>query len=610
MKEKKDKPAKAAKEPKKPKEKKPKTKRTSIGGQALLEGVMMRGVNAMALAVRSPEGDILIDAKRLKGGRRWYARVPVLRGLIAFFASLVSGVKVLVKSASVSAPDEKAPGKGWMGFAVFLGLALGIGLFFVIPWALKSFVLDIYLGHMLLLSVFIEGVIRLVIFILYLFFVSLIKDIRRTFAYHGAEHRTINCFEKNMEMTVENLQKCSTRHNRCGTTFLFFVMVISILVFSLMTWLMSLTPLKASISNKFLYNLVMLLIRLASLPVVAGVSYELLKGLAALPDNWFTTALRAPGLALQRLTTYKPDDEMAEVALAAFLEVYKMDADKTIGDLEFGQFRFKDLREKTFKRLSALGADADAETDWIFCDVTNLKRSELSSLRLVTNEQFKKIKAVLTRRETGEPLWHILGYCEFFGNRLFINKNALIPRFSTETLCERALEEINGRKNGVKVLDLCSGSGAVALTVAKNSTAAVTAADISDAALTVAANNLEGVSAELIKSDLFGALEGREFDVIISNPPYIPSADIENLAVEVKSFEPAEALDGGADGLDFYRKIASEAGKYLSKDGCLLLEVGITQAGAVKELLSAGFSGIEIFKDLDGIERVIKAYKK
>ena len=172
---------------KKEKTKKEKEKVSSIGGQALMEGVMMRGKTAMAMAVRSPNGDILLETKRFRSSRRWYSKVPVLRGLIAFFVSLFTGVDTLLKSASVSAPEDEVPGKGWMTFSVILGLVLGVGLFILLPSLLSTLLFDTWLkiDNILLSSLF-EGVLRILIFVLYLFLVSRIKDIRRTFMYHGA----------------------------------------------------------------------------------------------------------------------------------------------------------------------------------------------------------------------------------------------------------------------------------------------------------------------------------------------------------------------------------------------------------------------------------------
>ncbi|MDE7395726.1 MAG: DUF1385 domain-containing protein, partial [Clostridiales bacterium] len=211
-------------------------KRSMIGGQALMEGVMMRGKHSMAMAVRAPDGSIMLETTRLKGAR-WYNKVPIVRGVVSFVQSLISGVTTLMRSAEVSSPDEETPGKGWMAFAVVLGVVLAVGLFILLPSFLntllfeKAIKLEAHFGKKtaILLSSLFEGVLRILIFVLYLFIVSRMRDIRRTFMYHGAEHRTINCYEKGYDMTVEIVQKCSTRHNRCGTTFLFFVMIVSIL---------------------------------------------------------------------------------------------------------------------------------------------------------------------------------------------------------------------------------------------------------------------------------------------------------------------------------------------------------------------------------------------
>lgn len=313
------------------------TRRTAIGGQALMEGVMMRGRTAMAMAVRDDAGEIRLETVRLKP-RRWYSRIPIVRGVVAFVASLVSGVSTLMKSAEVSTPDEEMPGKGAMTIAMLVGILLAVGLFILLPSCI-TWLFERFCGlHNILYISLIEGGARLTIFVLYLLLVASMRDIRRTFMYHGAEHRTINCYEKGLEMTVENVQTCSTRHNRCGTTFLFFVMVVSIIVFALTNWAFS--YLGDWSANVF----VRIGLRLALLPFVAGVSYELLRALAALPDNIFTNILRAPGLALQRLTTFPPEDEMVEVALKSFLTVLAMDADEKIETVSFDKIPATEFR--------------------------------------------------------------------------------------------------------------------------------------------------------------------------------------------------------------------------------------------------------------------------
>ena len=588
------------------------TRRSMIGGQALMEGVMMRGERSMAMAVRDPSGEILVETKRL-GGKKWYNKVPIIRGVASFISSLVSGVNTLMRSADVSSPEEEKPGKGWMAFAVILGVVLAVGLFILLPgwvddllfgklfgkWGLNLSERMNYSVALLVESLF-EGVMRIIIFVLYLLIVSRMKDIRRTFMYHGAEHRTINCYEKGYEMTVENVQKCSTRHNRCGTTFLFFVMTVSILVFALVRWLLGYIPLGEDTTwadNR----LILTAARLIMLPIVAGLSYELLRGLALLPDNGFTNFLRAPGLALQRLTTYPPDDEMAEVALVSFLTVLNMDADESIRELQFGEYDLKTVRKETNKALSDYGLDereASAETDWLLSCVTKLKRSDLGRMKSLDLGQYRELKELLSRRLTGEPLDYVLGESEFFGNKLKVNKSVLVPRMETEILCDEAVKIIGDGE--LKVLDLCTGSGCIALSIAKATKAKVVAADVSDDALKVAKKNLEGTDAQVVKSDLFESVEG-EFDIIVSNPPYIASAEIYTLAPEVKA-QPHIALDGGEDGLDFYRRIEKDYRSHLRSGGVMLLEIGYDQADKVREIFKS--ASVEIKKDLDGNDRV------
>jgi len=644
------------------KAKKPKEKKSLIGGQALLEGVMMRSGSSMAMAVRDDDGTILIDSKRLKSGKRWYKKVPVIRGIVSFFASLVQSVGTLSKSAEVllkedekqqmqnkkakkqkvqkldknGNPKKSAGMSILMGLSMILGLLIGVGLFFAIPFVAAYFLeapLEGALGsggRLILVTALIEGGIRIAIFVGYMALMSVMRDIRRMFAYHGAEHRTISCFEKGMPLTVENVQKCSTRHNRCGTTFMFFVMIIAILVFSLVRWATYALGLRQDDFSGVVWFMIRFGINMAFLPLVAGLSFELLRLLAILPQNWTTWIFRAPGLALQRLSTFVPDDEMAEVALAAFVEVQEMDENIEMSNITFGQFRYKKLREMVDEKLAEVNAEP-CETDWIFVEVAGYKRNELDKLNILTHVQYKRIAEIVFKR-TGKPftnkrqqlhfvgpqvefspkpLSQAMGYTEFYGEKVLVNSNVLTPRQDTEILVQQAIGAIERKmeksKTGeVSVLDLCTGSGCIALALSKNTNANIVASDICDKALAVAKKNLENRKlVEVIKSDLLAGLDGRKFDVIVSNPPYIPANDINDLDHEVKNCEPLKALDGGIDGLDFYRRIATDIKNYLNLNGVVLLEVGINQATNVKRLFEKDYKNISIIKDLNGIDRVV-----
>ena len=573
-----------------------------------MEGVMMQGATSMAMAVRTESGDILTETKRLKP-KRWYSRVPIVRGIVAFVKSLIGGTSVLLKSAEVIYPEEDTPSKGSFAVATALGLVLAIALFMLLPsfladMAEKLFgIWSISLG--ILWKSLIEGVIRIAIFVLYLFIVSRLKDIRRTFMYHGAEHRTINCFERGMELTPENVQKCSTKHNRCGTTFLFFVMVVSILVFSLATWLLSIL----GWTNIGVFG--RMGVRLLLLPLVAGLSYELLRFLAKLPDNKFTNVLRAPGLALQRLTTYPPEIEMAEVAIASFELVRQMDADQSIQPHKFGEFTMPELKKLVKARLVKANVTEDAEVGWLIAAALRKKRGELVSVEKTTLSDYRRVAGLVDKRVKGVPLDYIIKRSDFYGIKLYVDENVLVPRLDTEIVADEVIKYLNKDNGGEgkSVLDLMTGSGCIARAIVEKTAAAVTASDISDGALGVAKRNLENTRAEVVKSDGFTGLTGRTFDVIVSNPPYIRRSEIETLQPEVKC-QPHIALDGGEDGLDFYRLIADNAAKYLTSGGALFLEIGYDQREEVTALLGKDFTNIACVKDYGGNDRVIFAEKK
>ena len=303
--------------------------KSKIGGQALIEGIMMRGLDKTSMAVRLPNGEI--DVEKWDSGDlvhpKWYRKIPLVRGCVNMVESLIVGYKCLMKSAEKSIPDdeeEEEPSKfeqkiesifgdklfkivGTIG--TILGVVLALLLFMYVPMLIvKGISYLVPLGGW---KTVIVGIIKIIIFILYLWGVSRLKDIRRTFEYHGAEHKSIACYEAGEELTVENIKKYRRFHPRCGTSFLLIVLVISILVFSVVTW------------NSMLIRI---LLKIALLPVVVGISYEIIR-IAGRYDNIVTRIISAPGLWLQRLTTREPDASQIEVAIAALKEVLPEDRD-------------------------------------------------------------------------------------------------------------------------------------------------------------------------------------------------------------------------------------------------------------------------------------------
>ena len=307
---------------------------TMIGGQALIEGIMMRGPSQDAIVVRT-NGELTVEVTPRKiHPKGSFAAMPLIRGAVNFFDSQVTGVKALMRSADLT-PEENGgnvePSKfdQWLekklgnekfqkfviGTAVALGLGLSILLFFLIPMVASS-LFDGLIHNILALNL-IEGLVRMGIFVGYMGLVSRMKEMRRVFAYHGAEHKTIRCYEAGLELTVENVRMQTRLHPRCGTSFLLVVMVISILVFSIASSaLLSVIPALELMRGSFLYRLIMIVFKLLLLPLVVSVTYEINRW-AGRHNNWFTRILTAPGMWFQNFTTCEPDDSMIEVGIAA-----------------------------------------------------------------------------------------------------------------------------------------------------------------------------------------------------------------------------------------------------------------------------------------------------
>ena len=522
----------------------------------------------------------------------------------------MTGTKVLMRSAEVYGEGEPSKAEKWIFeklkidvfaivgfFSLLLGFALALVLFIITPQALRvgieklignDFAFDIWGINI------IEGVAKVAIFILYILLTSLIKDIKRTFMYHGAEHKTIACYEKGLDLTVENAKTCSRVHNRCGTTFLFFVVAISIIVFACF---------EALIVGETINGVLRVLCKVALLPLVAGLSYELLKALAK-TECWIFYPLKLPGLLLQRLTTREPEDDMIEVAITAFKMAVEMDNDESIPEQEFViPKKCSELLKSVKNTLKEHGIDEESEAEWIMAIVLEVKRDELYCDNLVYPKYIEQIEKIVSERCTGRPLWYCIGDTEFYGYTIKVDERVLIPRPETELLVDQALKCIDANS---KVLDLCTGSGAIAISVKAQSGATVTASDFSQDALDLARINAELNNTDIafIHSDMFESIDDK-FDLIISNPPYIKSEVIDTLQSEVKDFEPKMALDGGQDGLKFYKIIAQNLTKYLKENGVLLMEIGYDQAQEVSNLF-AEFGEVLVIKDYEDNDRIIK----
>ena len=285
-------------------------KYSGVGGQAVMEGIMMRNADKYAVAVRKPDKEIDVQVFDYKGLVKSdkLKKIPFVRGVFNFVDSLYLGMTSLLHSAEFMEDEEEEidieKEKAMMGWTVVLAVVMAVGIFFVLPYLISLFFQSFIQSHFVI--TLLEGMVRLAIFIGYVSLVALMPEIKRTYMYHGAEHKCINCIEHGLELNVENVRNSSKEHKRCGTSFLFLVILISIIFFMFI---------------QVESGILKLVVRLLLIPVIAGVSYELIR-LAGRYDNWLIKVISAPGLLMQRITTLEPDDDMIEVGIASVEAVF------------------------------------------------------------------------------------------------------------------------------------------------------------------------------------------------------------------------------------------------------------------------------------------------
>lgn len=307
-------------------------KASGIGGQAVLEGIMMRNKDKYSVAVRKPDKEIVVDVKNCKDAskRSGFAKLPFIRGVVNFVDSLVIGMKTLMYSAEFYEDEEiqekpvdkvtksvfKEKAEAFiMGVTVMVSILFSVLLFILLPYGISELLKNMLNVRSNMILAIVEGIVRIIIFVLYMYLISRMKDIQRTFMYHGAEHKCINCIENGFELNLENVKISSRIHKRCGTSFLFFVMFISIVCFILVS---AFLPKDATILLK-------VGVRLLLVPVIAGISYEILRA-AGRSENKFLSIISKPGMLMQKLSTKEPDDDMIEVGIKAVEAVFDWQA--------------------------------------------------------------------------------------------------------------------------------------------------------------------------------------------------------------------------------------------------------------------------------------------
>ncbi len=579
-------------------------RKCDVGGQAIIEGVMMRGAKGLATAVRTPNGEIEVKVKRTTPITKKYKilNIPIIRGAATLIDSLIIGINTLNYSASFFEEDEeeskfdawlknKLGDKGANDLIITLTMMVSFfvaaGLFLGIPTAIASIFKGIGLSPILLNLI--ESAIRIAILITYMYFISKLDDIYRIFQYHGAEHKTIFCYEAEEKLTIENVKKFGRLHPRCGTNFLFLTMIVSIILFTLTGW------------GGFWQRLIL---RIVLMPLVAGITYELIKWLGR-TESKLGKFIAYPGLKLQELTTKEPDDEQLEVAIKSLMAAEGIEYKKTIGELLIDGNKI--LKE--------------ANIDTYILDVQLLLGKVLGKdkLYLITNkeEEVSKIKEkefykLINQRKDKMPIKYILKSAEFMGLEFQVEEGVLIPRGDTEILVEETLKFIKNERR-YDICDLCCGSGAIGISIAylKENTN-VDLIDYYEIPEKVTKKNIRKHNLDsrtnFIKSDLLKEpiSMNKKYDILVSNPPYIKDEVIETLMDDVKKYEPHTALSGGEDGLYFYKKIIDDSNKILKDNGVLAFEIGHDQGKEVSDLMiEKGYKNVRVIKDLAGHDRVV-----
>lgn len=556
-------------------------------------GVRCQTSKRFALAVIDERG-----AKRLRSGRTknkiilW--NFPIFRGISYFFASIIALLCAFWDSTKLSSQplpsggvSEKIAGKlnvkresVIISILLLISLVVALVLFGYVPTKL-SFVF-IGMSMNFALRNFLIALVKVFLFYLILLILRFIPAMQDLYKFNGACNQ------------VRLRQGSTLKSGKAEYHTPFNVLNIIVFTFLLSMFVITCVGISIAAHWNFLINLAIFLF-------CAGVAFEICLLFDKLPS------LRMIALITDFFVSAKPSTTHDEIARVALNEAKLFTGEKQLND---DKIALSSLLAEMQTELEKAGKYEKSDVEWIIATVLGVSRAEAKLTKFFTPKQAQEILKATSMRASGKPLSAIFGFVEFYGLKFDVNKKVLAPRMETEILVEEVLKYLKEHKNA-EVLDLGTGSGAIAVTIAKFSNAKVSAIDVSKQALQTAKTNAEknGVKVEFIESDMFSKLKNRKkFDVIVSNPPYIRTLDIVGLDEEVKNYDPSLALDGGEDGLKFYRIIAQQAPQHLTKGGMLFLEIGQGQFKDVEKLLSeAGFVDISSKKDYAKIVRVVKA---
>ena len=550
-------------------------------------GVGLYQNNKLCVSVIDSNGDKKVFGKMIKPHKKFWD-LPVIRGFTYFFKGLFLYAQSYIFQYQFDEKEDKnksAKDAGKINFAssyimLFAGLIVAFLFGFLALGILPNFLFNKafpdYLNYYF--RSFMIALIRVAIVYIIMIILRFLPFMNGLYSFNGAG----NGFMSGKEDTIRSRSYPLNFLNYITNIFIFSLFMISLIAVNI-----------NFVVNFFINGAIFLV----CIPLI----YEALRFITYSKHLW----LKDITLITNFLVCIKSNITHEEVLMAAKMEIESFeDFEKTDKDRISMSALYAEMQTK----LKTSEKFEQSDVDWIVATVLNKNRAEVKLVRSASSKEYRDIMRACERRAKGEPLSNIFGFVEFYGLRFDVNKKVLSPRMETEILVEEAIKKI--RECDLRtVLDLCTGSGAIAVTIAKYTDCKVAASDISKQALAVAQGNADknDVKVDFILSDLFkGLKKNKKYDIIISNPPYIKSGDIEKLDIEVKKYDPRLALDGGEDGLDFYRQIVEEVPRHLSKKGWLFFEVGQGQATAVQELMQENnFDNIQIIKDYNRIERIV-----
>ncbi len=556
-----------------------------------LYGVCFYQGKNFACAYVDDKGKTYLISKKQKH-KIIYHNIAFIRGIEYLIFGLYFLIKNIVKapfvysqnSLSNKVSKKLSVDSKYVAFSIILAISLIISLFLMgylpprLALLISGYSSSVIVNRLLIL------IIKLVIFYVIMLSIKFFIPFRQFYRFNGCANLLIDKDKKSIHKPTNLLN------------FIIFSFMLSFVIQSFI----GLT------SNEFWKILVNIIVAISSF----SISYEILLILENSKPKW----LKYSCLITSFIVTERPTKTEMYIAEAALGEVKFMQNKKrseiNTELLKDNEVSFSSVYAECKERLKNAGITDKSETDWLVCEVLGISRGQIRLLTKISYESKKKLDEVIQRRIKGEPISKIFGRTEFYGYEFKVTKDVLSPRMETEILVEKVIKSIDKK---CRVLDIGTGSGIIAICIAKNTSAIVTAVDISNKALDVAKYNAEknNVTVNFVNSNLFDNLKNvKKFDIIVSNPPYIPSNDINKLDVEVKDYDPKLALDGGEDGLDFYKKIVASAPSFLNKNGKLFFEIGIKQSSDIVDILQKDFEDIQVIKDYNKIDRVVIAKLK